>query len=338
MQFYNPAQFVMLWAVAALIVIFYLANRRKKKRLQALGVEETIRKLMPSYSPKKRQWKIILLLLVFIFSILALARPQWGEEKKKIERKGVDIIFVLDTSLSMLTEDVKPSRIVKAKIDIKSFVRNLRGDRVGLVAFAGSSFLQSPLTLDYAAFNLFLDAVKVGYIPDPGTSLTDAIRTGLAAFPPGQKKYKVMIVFSDGEHHQGAVSDIINRANEEGVVIYTVGFGTKEGEPIPLKSAVGKTGGYKKNKNGEIVISKLHEDLLSEIAYGTGGLYLPATPGGTEVEIIYKSIQLMGKRTFKEQLVTEREDQFQIFLMLAVILLIVESMLNEKRKLKAARG
>lgn len=335
MQFYNDSALIFLAAVPAALFLFWWRNWRKKILLSKFADPEMISKLSPHRSVQKERLKSGLILLALLLCILALARPQWGEEKKKIERKGVDIIFVLDTSLSMLAEDIKPSRINKARIEIRNFIKKLKGDRVALVAFAGSSFLQCPLTLDYGAFLLFLDAVKVGYIPDPGSSIADAIRAAITSFPKGDKKYRVMVLFSDGEETAGGAPALVERAKEKGVRIYTIGVATRDGGPIPLRSAgagKGKVGGFKKDRMGELVVTKLNNELLEKIAKETGGLYFPVTAGEKELDLIYTHIRGLGKKTFKAQEITEKEEHFQVFLVLALLALILELLLTDRRK------
>lgn len=275
----------------------------------------------------------MLLIGVLFFSTFALARPQWGEEKKKVERKGVDLAFLLDTSLSMLAEDAKPNRLLKSKLEIKNMIRRLKGDRVGMVAFAGSSFLQCPLTLDYSAFLLFVDALKPGYIPSPGTSLSQAIDLAIRAFPAESRKYKALIIFSDGEDHEGGMDQALEAAKKSGSRVYTIGMGTPEGEPIPLRSATdGKIAGYKKDREGQVVITRLNADLLTRVSKETGGLYLPATAGEKEIDIILKHLETLGERKLREQLVTEREEHFQLFLLIAFLCLVGETLWGERRR------
>jgi len=273
-------------------------------------------------------------MLVFLFSILALARPQWGEEKKKVERKGVDIIFLLDTSLSMLAEDIKPNRLEKAKLEIKSFVYRLEGDRVGMVAFAGAGFLQAPLTLDYSAFFLFLDAINTGYIPDPGTSLERAIRVALKSFPEESMKHKAIILFSDGEDHEGSVEQAIQMAKDAGSRIYTYRHSTAEGEPIPLKDDTGRKAGYKKDRQGQVVITKLNQPVLEKIAQETGGIYVPSTPGEQEIDLVLRHLESLGQRKFKEKIISEKEDHYQILIILAFLFLILDLFVRRTKKTK----
>ncbi len=337
MQFYQPAHLQFLWLIPIVIALFYFAAKRKKKILAGLGNLQTLRLLTSFHSESKLKWKSFLLVTALIFLVVALAQPQWGEEKKKIKRKGIDLIFLVDTSLSMLAEDVKPNRLEKARFEMRSFLRHLKGDRVGIVTFAGSGFLQSPLTLDYSAFSLFADSIEVGYIPDMGTSMSEGIHTAVRSLPGDTNKHRAVVILSDGENMEEDIQNAIESAKKAGVRLYTIGIGTKAGEPIPLKSETGKMSGYKKDKFGEVVISKLNEPLLGKIASETEGLYFPATPGETETGLIYQHIQSLGKKEFKEQLLVEREDHFQSFLLIGILLLLLETILGDRSKRRYAQ-
>jgi len=335
MQFFRPEFFLWLWLIPAAGLVFFLASRIWLSRIKKFGDIITVQtKLIPSYRSSYWRTRGLFVMLVFLFSILALARPQWGEEKKKVERKGVDIIFLLDTSLSMLAEDIKPNRLEKAKLEIKSFVYRLEGDRVGMVAFAGAGFLQAPLTLDYSAFFLFLDAINTGYIPDPGTSLERAIRVALKSFPEESMKHKAIILFSDGEDHEGSVEQAIQMAKDAGSRIYTIGTATAEGEPIPLKDDTGRKAGYKKDRQGQVVITKLNQPVLEKIAQETGGIYVPSTPGEQEIDLVLRHLESLGQRKFKEKIISEKEDHYQILIILAFLFLILDLFVRRTKKTK----
>jgi len=337
MQFFKPENFLYLWLVPAVLAVFIFSHNLWRGRLGRLVQDEALlSKLIEGRRHGEWLVRAILVTLAVLCCVLALARPQWGDEKRSVQRKGVDIIFMVDTSLSMLAEDIKPSRLGKAKFEIETFIRNLRGDRVGMVTFAGSGFLQTPLTLDHAAFLLFLDAVQVGFLPDPGTSLVQAIQLALRAFPQKELKYKALILFTDGEDHEGAIEKAIEEAKQANVRIYALGLGSAEGEPIPLKNEKGERSGFKKDRSGRMVLTKLNAPLLERLAKETGGIYLPATPGEKEVEVILKHLRGWGEQQFEEKTVVEREDQYQPFLVLALILLIAEMLVRRKDRSKPA--
>ena len=333
MQFLKPEIFLYLWLIPAVLALYWVSRKLWQKRLHRLIQEKALlAKLLEGYHNSEWLSRSVLMALVVLCFVLALARPQWGDEKRSIQRKGVDLIFMVDTSLSMLAEDIKPNRLGKAKFEVESFVRNLRGDRAGMVTFAGSSFLQTPLTLDHAAFLLFLDAVQVGFLPDPGTSLSQAIHLALRAFPQKELKYKALILFTDGEDFEGGIENAIAEAKEAGVRIYAIGLGTKEGEPIPLKNEKGERTGFKKDRVGQMVLTKLNQPLLERIAKETGGIYFPGTPGEKEVDLILKHLRGWGEQQFSEKTVVEREDQFQSFLVMALVLLMAEMLVRRRNR------
>ncbi|OQA56975.1 MAG: translation initiation factor IF-2 [Candidatus Omnitrophica bacterium ADurb.Bin277] len=333
MQFFAPGYFIFLWFVPAVIVFYWFSRSIWSKRVARLVRTKGLwPKLLPGYRSSEFATRALLMSLIVLLAVLALARPQWGDEKKQIKRKGIDMIFLVDTSLSMLAEDIKPNRLEKSKFLIDAFLKEFKSDRIGMVTFSGSGFLQTPLTLDQAAFRLFLDAVQVGFIPDPGTSLSNAIRLALRAYPQKELKYKSMIILTDGEDHEGGIETAIEEAKKAGVRIYAVGLGSREGEPIPLKNEKGERTGFKRDRSGQMVITKLEEDLLRRIGQETGGIYLPATPSEKEVDIIVKHLKNWGEQEFSEKTVSEREDQYQIFLLFAFILLLSESLIRRREK------
>lgn len=333
MQFFKPEYFLYLWMVPAVLAVHYFSHRLWQKRIYRLVQDEKLlSKLVDGHRKNEWLFRAILMMLAVLCFVLALARPQWGDEKRTAQRKGVDIVFMLDTSLSMLAEDIKPNRLEKAKFEIETFIRNLRGDRIGMVTFAGSGFLQTPLTLDHSAFLLFLDAAQIGFLPDPGTSLVQAIHLAIRAFPQKELKYKALILLTDGEDHEGGVEKAIEEAKQANVRIYALGFGTTEGEPIPLRNEKGDRSGFKKDRGGQMVLTRLNPPLLEKIAKETGGIYLQATPGEKEVDVILKHLRGWGEQQFAEKMFVEHEDQYQMFLILALIFIIAEMLLRRKDK------
>jgi Ca-activated chloride channel family protein len=268
----------------------------------------------------------------FAFGILALARPQWGTRLEMVHRRGVDILAALDTSYSMNTEDVAPNRLEKAKGEIRRLLQRSEGDRIGLVSFSGNAIIQCPLTLDHGAIELFLDLAGVGMIPEPGTSLASAIETATSAFIEKERKYKVLVLFTDGEDLEGQVEKAIRKAKEAGVIIYAVGIGTSQGKPIPIRDSKGDVLEYRKDPEGKVVISSLDERSLAEIATETGGRYFRATTSENEIDALYSDISGLEKKELESRLFQNFEDRFQYPLALAVLFLVAESWINERRK------
>jgi len=249
-----------------------------------------------------------------------------------VKREGQDIMIALDLSLSMMAEDIKPNRLEKAKHEIGSLIEKLQGDRIGLIGFAGKAFIQCPLTLDYGAAKMFLDIMEPDLIPVPGTGLGEAIKKALESYVEKERKYKVLILITDGEDHLGEPLKVAKIAGQEGVVIYTVGVGSLQPEPIPMYDERGNDLGLKRDRNGEVVMTKLDELTLEKIALETGGKYYRATAGEVELDKIYDHISQMEKKSLASKQFTQFEERFQELLGLVLFLLILEVMIPERRR------
>ncbi len=323
--------YFMLILIAGLSVIFSFGIKLKKKLLARFGEIALISKFSENINFKRYTQKAILLIFVVFFIFLALARPQWGTKLQKITRKGLNLLVILDVSKSMLAQDMVPNRLEKAKHEIEKLIDILKGDRIGIIVFAGVPFLQCPLTIDYAAAKMYLDIVNTSTIPVPGTDIGAAIRLAIKSFPQRGKKYKVVILLTDGEDHEGNAVEAAEQAKKEGIIIYTIGIGTPAGELIPIRSETGSIIGYKKDKNGNPVLSRLDEITLEKIALTTGGKYYRATEGELELKKVYDDILKMERQKIYGKQFTQKEDRFQWFLLPAVILLIWEIMLKERK-------
>jgi Ca-activated chloride channel homolog len=332
MHFARSEYLNFLWIIPAFGLFFYYSFRIRRKKLEKFIGSPLRARLSWEFSRPKAILKSLLLIGFFAFTIIALARPQWGARLETVHRRGVDIIAALDISYSMNAEDVTPNRLEKAKSEIRSLLEKSEGDRIGLVNFSGVATIQCPLTLDHGAVSLFLDVANAGMIPEPGTSLASAIETATTAFVAKEKKYKVLILFTDGEDLEGQVNKAIEKAKDAGVIIYTVGVGTPQGKPIPIRDAKGDVVEYRKNPSGQIVISALDERSLADIANQTGGRYFRATPSESEIETIYKDITGLEKKELESKLQHNFEDRFQYPLALAIVFLAAECWLSERRK------
>jgi Ca-activated chloride channel homolog len=332
MHFARPEFLSLLWALPALGLFFYWSFRNRRRKLGKIIGRVLAPRLTEDFSRGKAILKALFLLGFFAFSILAGARPQWGMRLQTIRRHGVDIIAALDTSYSMNAEDVVPNRLEKAKGEIRRLIQRSEEDRVGLISFAGRAVVQCPLTLDHGAINLFLDAATTGMIPDPGTSLSSAIDTATSAFIEKERKYKVLVLFTDGEDLDGQIDKAVNKAKESGVIIYAVGIGSSKGIPIPIRDPKGDVIEYRKDLDGKVVVSSLDERSLSEIAARTGGRYFRSTTTENEITELYNDISGLEKKELESKRMQNHEDQFQYPLALAIIFLIAESCIGERRK------
>ncbi len=333
MEFYNSYLIYVMFIVLGVVLLIFVAGYNLKKRfLAAFGNISTIKRFSTEISFNRYRKKAVLILWSLFFAFLALSRPQWGVKTEKVVRKGLNIIVTLDVSKSMLAEDLKPNRLAKAKHEISKLIDNLKGDRIGLMIFAGTSFLQCPLTIDYGAAKMYLDMVDVNSVPTPGTAIAKAIRKSVDSFPGKDNKYKVIILMTDGEDHQGEVLKAAEYAKKKGVIIYTIGIGTPNGELIPIKDAAGNVIGYKKDRNGNPVLSRLDEVTLEKVALTTGGKYYRATSGELELEKVYDDILKKERKLIYGRQFTQHEDRFQWFLLPALLLLIIETLLKERKK------
>jgi Ca-activated chloride channel family protein len=333
MHWAQPDYLNLLWGLLLLMALLIWSFRRRRRRLRMLAGPALMGRLAREYSLPKSIVKACLLSGFLTFGILALARPQWGMRQDTVRRQGVDVMAALDTSFSMIAEDVAPNRLEKAKSEIRALVRRLEGDRIGLVAFSGAAAVECPLTLDYGAVALFLDVADTRMIPQPGTSLAAAIEAATSAFIAKENKYKVLAIFTDGEDLEGEVENAVRKAAEGGVIIYTIGIGSPEGRPIPIRDANGAIIDYRKDADGQVVLSRLDERSLAEIAAQTGGRYFRATTLESELDEIVGEISRMEKKQLESRLYQNLEDQFQLPLAFAVACLALSLWLTERRKI-----
>jgi Ca-activated chloride channel family protein len=334
MKWGSPNVVILFLLIPALAVFLRARWKARLAALDTFGNPVLVSKLIDSIDRGKQVGKQVLLVAGFVFLILALARPQFGTKTRQIHRKGQDIVIALDLSESMNAEDFLPSRLGKAKQEIKSLMRLLEGDRIGLVVFAGEAQVLCPLTLDYGAAALFLDEVDTHWLPTPGTNLTDAIETGAKCFKAEEQKYKNLILITDGEGHEGDPVSEADKAGKEGVTIYAIGIGKPEGVPIPVLDSEGRKT-YKKDKEGNIVTTKLDIDTLQQLAAKTGGRWHQATGGQLELSDIYEEIREQEDKELESTVTMIYEDRFQIPLLIGLILFLLEPCLPDRKKVRA---
>jgi Ca-activated chloride channel family protein len=288
-------------------------------------------RLKEKIDPKKQLWKRRFRVYSLIFLVIAAAGPLIGTRVKPVERKGVDLIFAVDVSISMNAEDVKPTRLEKAKFEISQVIQKLKGDRVGIIVFAGSAHYFLPLTTDYEAARLFLDAIETKMIKTQGTALSAALKTSISAFPEESEKYKVLVIVTDGEDHEGEAIAITERASKTGIVINTIGVGSVTGSLIPI-GRNGQVAEYKRDKRGQLITTVLNETVLRDIADAGNGIFIRIDNQSMGGEKLLNEINAMEKKTFNSHEYSEFEDRYQIFVIFSLILAVIAFIIPTKRK------
>jgi len=330
----NPLYlYLLLPAVLALGAGLVVLLRRRTALLRAFADLPLLPRLAPDVDGRRAVRRAVVRCAALALVAVALAGPQWGFHWQEVHREGIDLVVALDTSRSMLATDVKPNRLERAKFAIMDLLPLLQGDRIGLVAFAGTAFLECPLTLDYAAFERSLRAIEVGIIPRGGTAIARALDTSLDAFEARQGKYEAIILITDGENTEGDVKAAAQRAAELGVKVFTIGIGTAEGDLLPLEK-----GGFVKDRGGQVVKSRLSEDTLKDIALTTGGAYVQGLGPTIGLDQIFRDhIVTMERREVASTLERRYEERFQLPLAAALLLLAVETLMPLRRTAAATR-
>ena len=338
MNFVNTQFSYLFLLLIGLIVFFIFATKRKQSLLLVFADKRLLAHLAAAYSRKKEILKNGLVVLAVFFIILAILRPQWGFVWEEVEHTGADIMIAVDVSRSMLTKDVLPSRLERTKLALEDLVGQLKGDRVGLIAFAGGAFVQCPLTIDYNGFLLAVRDLNVSLIPKAGTNIENAINEAINSFGEGSEGAdRALIIITDGESHDGDALKAAAQANKEKIKIHTIGVGTTQGELIAVTDETGKIN-YIKDKQGQIVKSRLDEKALQEIAFNSAGIYIKSTSTEFGLERLYNSkIQDMEKIKMKSTMEKRRTDRFQLPLIIAFLLLLIEPFISNRKQTQRHR-
>ncbi len=329
-RFAHPEFLYGLVLTPFLILMFIRSRFISKQSLKRFGNPAVLQHLMPDTGKYKHGLKFFLLIAAFSLLIVALANPQVGTRLETVKREGVDVLIALDVSNSMKAEDFKPNRLENAKRQISLMLDKLQNDRIGLIVFAGTSYIQLPLTTDYSAARLFLSAIDTDIVPVQGTAIGSAIDLAVKSFVQGEKKHKVIIIISDGENHEDDALDAAKEAAKEGIVFHTIGMGSPQGAPIPVYEN-GRPGGFRKDNDGNTVITRLDETTLQEIASVSSGKYIRATNRQNELEILFREIESMEKKEFGTKTFTEFEDRFQYPLAITLFFLVLEFFVSERK-------
>lgn len=334
MKFAQPQLLNFLWLVPVIAAFLIWAYRQYRQRIFRFVEHKLFHHAVNDFHWPALKTKMFLLLMVFVFSVMALARPQWGFEWQEVKRQGVDLLVVVDVSKSMLTQDVKPNRLERTKLAIRDLVKKLKGDRIGLVAFSGDAFLMCPLTVDYNGFLLSLNDLSTRSVPRGGTNIGRAIEEAMKNYDDTPNQYKAVIIVTDGDDLEGDPVKQALKAKEAGVKIYTIGIGTKEGELIQISNEYGQSD-FLKDQNGNYVKSRLNENLLQEISLKTDGAYVKASGAQFGLDLVYeREISKFEKREFESSMQKKYHERFQFPLGIAFILLVMETWTNTRKRKK----
>ena len=328
-RFANIEVLWLLASVPAFAIAFWAYTRHKRRQLEEFGDAALMEQLMPNASRVRPAVKFSIVLVALTLLIISAARPQFGQSERTEKRQGIEAIVALDISNSMLAEDVAPNRLERAKQMLSKLMDNMVNDKVGLVVFAGDAFIQLPITCDYVSAKMFLNTIKPELIKTQGTAIGQALNTSIRCFGEQSDASRAIILITDGENHEDDAVAVAKHAKEMGIRVLVVGIGKPEGSPIPLPG----TNNYRKDRNGNVVVSKLNEDMCREIAQAGGGIYVRCDNSNTATKAIQKELDKLGTQEIETQVYTDYNEQFQSFALIALLLLVIDFFIfNRKNK------
>ncbi len=327
-NFANAQFLLLLFLIPFFFVVQVLVLRLRRRRIRRFGDEELVKTLMPSYSKAKTWVRLTLFSIGFFFFVIGLSRPQIGAKLKEHETKGAEIMIALDVSNSMLAEDYSPNRLDRAKLAIARLVDKLRDDRIGLIVFAGNSFVQLPITTDYVSAKMFLNSISTESVPVQGTAIGEAINTAVRSFSAQSEKSRAIIVITDGENHEDDPVAAAKQAAELGIRVFAIGVGSPEGKPIPMD------GELLKDKNGDIVVTRLDESVLQEVAKAGNGVYVRAGNSEFGLNPIIDDIRKMDDEKYSSIVFEEFDEQFMYFMAIALFFFVLEMLIGDRRSKK----
>lgn len=329
-QLENTYYLYALGLIPVFIIIYWMISIWRKRALASFGSIAIIQQLFPDVSPAKRTLKFVLYTLAFTFVVIGIVNPQVGTKLEEVKRKGADLMICLDVSNSMNAEDLQPNRLEKAKQAISKLVNKLEGDRLGVIVFGGEAYVQLPITTDYSAAKLFLESINTDMIPTQGTAIGNAIDLAVESFGKDEGKNKAIIVITDGENHEDDAIKAAEAAAEKGIAVHTIGMGSVDGSPIPVYRNNVKEG-YRKDKDGNTVVTKLNEQVLQEIAAAANGIFVRASNADAGLNNVLNAIDKLEKKQFDSKMYSDYEDRFQWFIAAALLLLVVELFISERK-------
>jgi len=334
---YRFENYIYLWAILAvvplIVIVFLLVQNWKKRKLRQFGNQTIIKRLMPNVSKSLPIVKFVLYTLAIITLLVGLANLQFGTKLEEVKREGIDLMICLDVSNSMLAEDLSPNRLERSKRAIYQLIEKLHNDRLGIIVFAGQAYVQLPITTDYSSAKLFLETIGTDIIPTQGTSIGSAINLAMESFDFENGTSKSIIVITDGENHEDDAKTAATEAASENVTVHTIGMGSEKGGPIPIYKN-GAQIDFRKDNAGNTVVTKLNETMLKEIATAGNGSYVRASNANAGLNIIMDEIDKMEKKEFGSKSFKDYEDRFQIFLIIALFLIVIEYFISNRRSSK----
>jgi Ca-activated chloride channel family protein len=329
-RFGNVEYLYFLIAIPVLLALLWYFIYRKRKDLNRFGDKEIIGQLMPEASNSRPVVKYIIQILALLALIIGIARPQFGSKLREVKREGVEIMIALDVSNSMMAEDIKPNRLERAKQAISKLVDQLVNDKIGLIVFAGDAYIQMPITTDYVSAKMFLSTINPDIVPIQGTAIGKAIELGTRSFTPAEESSKALIVITDGENHEDDAIQAAQLAAEKGIKVHTIGIGLPEGAPIPVSTPDGQKS-YRKDREGNIVVSKLNEKMLQQIAAAGNGVYIRSTDSRIGLNTVFDEINRMEKQEMDVRIYSDYDERFQYIFGLALILLLADLFILERK-------
>ena len=326
-KFANPNALFLYIALAAIAAVYFYARYSRKKTLRRYGDPALLAAMMPEVSNQRPALKFWITFTALCFMVLLLARPQFGSKMETVKRQGIETVIALDISNSMLAEDVAPSRLEKSKNIISKLVDGFADDKVGLIVFAGDAFIQLPITSDFISAKMFLESIEPDLIARQGTNIKAAIDMAMRSFTPKEGVGKAIIIITDGENHEGGASEAAKAAAEKGMMVYVMGVGSPEGSPIPA----GRSGEFRRDKEGNVIVTKLNEQMCQEIAAAGNGVYIRIDNTGNAQKMLQKEVDKLAKADLEVTTYSEYNEQFMVMAWMAFILLLLEMLLMVKK-------
>ena len=332
-RFAHPEYFFLLVIIPVLIGVFVLSVIQRRRKIKEFGQPELLAELMPNVSEFRPQLKFYFQMISILLLVIVLAQPQFGTKMEKEKREGIEVMIALDVSNSMLAQDIQPNRLEKAKQVLSQLVDDMTNDKVGLVVFAGDAYTQLPITVDYVSAKMFMSSISPRLVPRQGTAIGSAIDLSIKSFGEKSKAGRAIVLITDGENHEDDAIGAAKLALESGIIVHVIGMGKLEGSPIPVDGTMS----FWKDKDGNVVVSKLNEEMCKNIALAGGGNYVRVDNTNTAYKFVSKELDKIAKSDIKTQVFSDYNDQFQSFALLALVLLIIATFVFARRNKRLSR-